>query len=126
MGKYKASATDNAPAEPQQPTNVCCECQWDFVHDNERRHPMPDKPGRSRREPRTAIRHGRDKLICDVCHDKALMQQGRHSMLGVPVAERMHRDALWPDQAERPTGKKKRQPTAAELERFAARFGSDA
>jgi hypothetical protein len=122
MGKYKASAIDNVPAEPQQPTNVCCECAWDFDADNQRRVQMRDRPGKWRREPRTAIARGA-KLICDVCYCKGLMQQGRHSMIGVPGAERLHRDALWPDQAQQPTGKKNRQPTQAELERFAARFG---
>lgn len=120
MGKLQDAESNRATHETQPQPTTCCKCGWDFIEDNERRFECDN--GRTRRQPRTAIRHGL-RLICDECHDKVLMQQGRHSTIGTG-ADKLHRDALWPTRAPR-EAKAKREPTKAELDAFAARFGKD-
>lgn len=119
MGKLKRTAGDS-PGINAQPTPVCCECGWDFNHDNKERVEYDPKvqPGKKRTEPRTQINIG-SRAHCDVCYETKVFAAGDHTSNG-PVADALYHRGLRQAAQRSPLTAEAREQNRIDVERAIA------
>lgn len=109
MGKFAEIAAEQP--EPKKKKQLpCAKCGWDFLLAAETKN----------RDRRSVITTKAGAEWCDTCYSKHLLTTGKMQMAGTP-AERVWRDALFPEQAPQPPTPDERR---AILDAFAAKLGA--